>query len=81
LVKVRPDERGTGLEYIVIDCRTEDIAPEHKVQARGPEHAAEVALGMTLSRGGHHRDLVCRVYWQERGTRNMVRLYDRANPR
>lgn len=65
-------------EYTVIDCRAAVISPEHTIKARSPEEAAMTALGQPLARGGHHRDLVCRVYWHNAGQKNMVRLYSKT---
>ncbi|KKB81209.1 hypothetical protein VW35_03490 [Devosia soli] len=65
-------------EYTVIDCRAAVINSEQTIKARSPEEAAMLAIGEPLARGGHHRHLVCRVYWHHEGQKNMVRLYAKA---
>lgn len=62
-------------DYRVIDCRSNQITPEHIVTAESPEEAAAAALGLKVMRGGPARDLVARVYWTQHGGTNMVRLY------
>ncbi|RYE53327.1 MAG: hypothetical protein EOP20_13550 [Hyphomicrobiales bacterium] len=69
-------------QFSLFDCRGDEIATEVLVKARSPEEAALLGLGENLTRGGHHRNLVCRVYWDDgAGKRNMVRLYSRSIPR
>lgn len=69
-------------QFSLFDCRTDTISAELTVKARSPEEAALLGLGETLCRGGHHRNLVCRVYWDDgAGKRNMVRLYGKSIPR
>jgi hypothetical protein len=65
-------------EFTVIDCRVETEAASLIVKARTPEEAALLALGEPVARGGHHRNLICRVYWHYEGQKNMVRLYTKA---
>lgn len=69
-----PDEVSMR-EYRVIDCRSIVITPEHTISAASPEQAVADALGLKVIRGGPSRNLVARVYWDERGMTNMVRLY------
>jgi hypothetical protein len=62
-------------EFRVIDLRSKVVRPEQTVEARSPEQASEIALGVRGVRSGKPINLLCRVYWQESGTTNMVRLY------
>ncbi len=64
-------------KYRVIDLRSDTLEPEHLIDARSPEDAAQQSLGERGIRGGQNRArLLCRVYWTDsEGTTNMVRLY------
>jgi hypothetical protein len=62
-------------EFRVVDLRLPVVLPEHFVDAKSPEQASEVALGIRGVRSGKPSNLLCRVYWQESGGTNMVRLY------
>jgi hypothetical protein len=62
-------------EFRVVDLRLSVIMPEHIVDAKSPEEASEIALGIRGVRSGKPSNLFCRVYWQESGKLNMVRLY------
>jgi hypothetical protein len=62
-------------EFRVIDLRSKVIQPEQTVEANSPEQASEIALGVRGVRSGKPKNLICRVYWQEVGKTNMVRLY------
>lgn len=62
-------------KFRVIDLQSQKIQPEQTVEAKSPEHASEVALGVRGVRSGKPENLICRVYWQENGKTNMVRLY------
>jgi phage-related baseplate assembly protein len=64
--------------FRIIDLRSTTIEPELHAEAKSPEQAAESALGMKLVRAGHPRNLVCRVYWQDAASTNMVRLYSKV---
>ena len=72
------------IEYRVIDLQTEVIDPNPPVvKAATPEKAAEIALGVQLTRSGGRNDLRARVYFQTPGQPvSMVRLYTKsAHPR
>ena len=71
------------MEYRVIDLQTEVIDPSPKtVQAKSPEHAAELVLGLELVRSGAKQDLRARVYCQHPGQPvSMVRLYTKVSNR
>ena len=62
-------------EFRVVDLRLPVIMPEHIVDAKSPEEASEIALGIRGVRSGKPSNLICRVYWHESGKLNMVRLY------
>lgn len=71
-----PPKGGFGLaEFRVVDLRLPVAMPEHIVDAKSPEAASEIALGIRGVRSGKPLNLICRVYWQENGKTNMVRLY------
>jgi hypothetical protein len=61
--------------YTIIDCRSASLTKPLSITGRTPEEAAKQALSLELKRGGHPKDLVCRVYWQDGETKTMVRLY------
>lgn len=67
--------------FRVIDLRQVLVAPERQVEAKSPEEAAELALGLRVFRGGARDSLVCRVYWESNGNLNMVRLYSEVDTR
>ena len=72
------------IEYRVIDLQTEVIDPNPAVvKASTPEKAAEIALGVQLTRSGGRKNLRARVYFQKPGQPvSMVRLYtSSAHPR
>ncbi len=62
-------------EFRIVDLQMPVITPEHVVDAKSPEQASEIALGIRGVRSGKPSNLICRVYWQENGKTNMVRLY------
>jgi hypothetical protein len=66
------------MTYTIIDCREGAGGNTLATPARSPEHAAKVALGLDLFRSGVRNHMVCRVYWEQDGQRNMVRLYSQS---
>jgi hypothetical protein len=66
-------------EYRVVDCRTDVIVPtEINIIADTPEHAARLAIGEDLIRGGgmgKPKVLRARVYCGAGPILTMVRLY------
>jgi len=63
-------------EYRIVDLLNSVIDPHAiVVNAPTPEKAAELALGVSLTRSGARRNLRARVYSQGIGALNMVRLY------
>jgi hypothetical protein len=68
-----------GRTYRVVDCKPALGAPGEIMQLAGsPEEAARLALGLSLHRGGHIRDLRAKVYLDAGGTVSMYRLYTRS---
>lgn len=69
------------MQYRVVDLRT-DIIDELDILIEGvssPEEACRQALGIQVTRSGHRKDLVARVYFQLLGQPvTMVRLYSSA---
>lgn len=67
--------------YRVVDLLNETIDPEARiVEAGTPELAAELALGVRLTRSGARRNLRCRVYHERAGQPpSMFRLYTRVS--
>lgn len=67
--------------YRIVDCRNtaEDESEIVVPSASSPKDAARQALGESLVRSGHRRDLRARVYFQHPGqVLSMVRLYAKA---
>ena len=66
-------------DYRVVDLGSSVIDPEDHVitGVNSPEAAAELALGVKLTRSGRKSELRARVYFQSSGgALNMVRLYN-----
>lgn len=67
-------EVGALPQYRIVDIRK---VPPVELVAEGasPERVAEDLLSLKLIRSGKSPNLVCRVFWQNGETMNMVRLY------
>lgn len=63
-------------QYRVVDLRSGNVEPEQVVDARSPEEAAFLALGIKGVQGGQNPTrLFCEVHWSDGGQTHLVTLY------